>query len=392
MPLYAAYLALFYSPDITDDDYFVVAKRWNIRLSLVLLAALAVIFARQLPPLVAANLIASRGVRVLRVQGRLRAVGAAVLLPVLPGVPGVLAAPAAAGAAALDCGWRAQPECSRRSRTSPRPALLPFVAVFVGVFVVVAWIRTARHGTSSLLRDAAVPVVVVVAFLAVLSPYLVNSKRTFGSYFYNVNTTFYAWYDNWAQASVGTIRHGDGVGWPEHAGRSDSVRGEILAVPYHRADRGAGRRAGSRTWWCAHIARTGISSTSRGTSRCWPSSFCPTPRPSPVSSAAMLPLVAFLVLYGISHLLLIAFYEPISGTGTYEISDRPPDAIFLCRVTLSRASRGRRTTKWTIGRLSGGRPAPARAHQRAAGARRGLLDLAARDDDLRRVLAVVRPL
>ena len=58
MPLYAGYLALFYSPEITDDEYFVVAKRWNIWLSLALLAALAVFFARQLPPLVAANLTA----------------------------------------------------------------------------------------------------------------------------------------------------------------------------------------------------------------------------------------------------------------------------------------------------------------------------------------------
>ena len=30
MPLYAGYLALFYSPKMTDDEYFVVAKRWNI--------------------------------------------------------------------------------------------------------------------------------------------------------------------------------------------------------------------------------------------------------------------------------------------------------------------------------------------------------------------------
>ena len=34
MPLYAGYLALVYRPDISDDEYFVVAKRWNIRLSL----------------------------------------------------------------------------------------------------------------------------------------------------------------------------------------------------------------------------------------------------------------------------------------------------------------------------------------------------------------------
>ena len=54
-----------------------------------------------------------------------------------------------------------------------------------------------------------------MAFLAVLSPYLLNSKRVFGHYFYNVNSTFYVWYDDWPAASQGTYQHGDGVGWPK---------------------------------------------------------------------------------------------------------------------------------------------------------------------------------
>ena len=57
MPLYAGYLALFYSPSMSDDEFFVVAKRWNIYLSLVLLALLAVILRRFLPPLPVANLV-----------------------------------------------------------------------------------------------------------------------------------------------------------------------------------------------------------------------------------------------------------------------------------------------------------------------------------------------
>ncbi len=57
-------------------------------------------------------------------------------------------------------------------------------------------------------------VVATAVFLAVLSPYLLTNKRVFGQYFYNVNTTFYIWYEDWPHASVGTIRHGDGVGWP----------------------------------------------------------------------------------------------------------------------------------------------------------------------------------
>ena len=57
-------------------------------------------------------------------------------------------------------------------------------------------------------------IVFAAAFFVVLWPYLSTSKRVFGHYFYNVNSTFYVWYDDWAHASVGTYSHGDGVGWP----------------------------------------------------------------------------------------------------------------------------------------------------------------------------------
>ena len=41
------------------------------------------------------------------------------------------------------------------------------------------------------------------------------AARVFGHYFYNVNTAFDVWYDDWPDASVGTYQHGDGVGWPK---------------------------------------------------------------------------------------------------------------------------------------------------------------------------------
>src|SRR5262249_21225780 len=58
MPLYAGFLALFYHRDLSDPDFFEVAKRANIYLSLGLIVILALIFFRELPPLVATNLTA----------------------------------------------------------------------------------------------------------------------------------------------------------------------------------------------------------------------------------------------------------------------------------------------------------------------------------------------
>jgi hypothetical protein len=54
-----------------------------------------------------------------------------------------------------------------------------------------------------------------VFFLITVFPYIHNSKLVFGHYFYNVNSTFYIWYDSWEQAKQGTRAHGDRVGWPD---------------------------------------------------------------------------------------------------------------------------------------------------------------------------------
>ena len=54
-----------------------------------------------------------------------------------------------------------------------------------------------------------------ITFLLVIYPYIQTSKEIFGHYFYNVNATFYIWYDSWQEAKAGTRTHGDRVGWPD---------------------------------------------------------------------------------------------------------------------------------------------------------------------------------
>ena len=56
MPVYAAFLAAFWNPSLSNDDFFDRAKRWNIYLSVGLLAMLAAVFAYYLPPLPSTNL------------------------------------------------------------------------------------------------------------------------------------------------------------------------------------------------------------------------------------------------------------------------------------------------------------------------------------------------
>jgi hypothetical protein len=352
MPLYAGYLALFYSPDITDDEYFVIAKRWNVRLSLVLLAALAFIFATQFPPIVAANLtgIVAFGYYVFKAgyaQSELLfyflffltflAFWQLLRRRERPAPPWLACAAGAIGALAH----------------LTKAALLPFLALFVGVYAVFAFSRIGGHRKMSLFRAAVVPSLVVATFLAVLSPYLANSKQTFGHYFYNVNTTFYAWYDDWAQASVGTYRHGDGVGWPDMP--PDQIPSALKYWRTHTVGQIAARVADGFTdmavrsyrtyaylkyvvWYTALLAVVILSNTAV---------FWSLVRRDQ-------PLVSFLVLYGLSHLLLVAFYAPISGTGTTRFLIAHLTPFFYAASRYLTHPEVVRTTAWRVGPLNVG--------------------------------------
>jgi len=220
MPLYAGYLALFYDPAMTDPEYFEVGKRANIYLAVGLLTLLALVFRRHLPLLPAVNLtaIATFGWFIYK-AGYTQSELLFYTLFFL----------------SFLCCWHLL-----RSTATPRLLYLaalggalsalayltkaatpPFLALFGLTFAAQAGtspnvgpsgggiVRSAR------IRAAAAGLVFAMVFLAILSPYLMTNKRVFGRYFYNVNSTFYVWYDNWAQASQGTILHGDGVGWPD---------------------------------------------------------------------------------------------------------------------------------------------------------------------------------
>jgi hypothetical protein len=318
MPVYPWLLSWLYDPALTPDQFFEKAKRWNIALSLVLLALFAAIAARLMPPLVAANFVLAIafGYYVFKAgyaQVELlfyffffltflacwRAFAAATPGPALmwAGSAGVLAA------------------LSHLSKA----ALLPFVAIFLVSF--------AAHAAAPLLRRkegvpgagrvaavrAAAAALFLIAFLGVLSPYLLNSKKQFGHYFYNVNSTFYVWYDDWPSASVGTYSHGDGVGWPTLP--ADQIPTWRTYLRDHSAGQIAGRFAAGfvemitvsyiRLWYfkaLAMYALLGLALVIGGRT-----AFATLVRSKPS-------LMLFLTLYAVGYLAAVAFYHPISGT------------------------------------------------------------------------------
>ena len=54
-----------------------------------------------------------------------------------------------------------------------------------------------------------------IIFIMLCAPYLIENYNKFnGHIFYNVNTTFYIWYDSWEEVENGTKLYGDRLNWP----------------------------------------------------------------------------------------------------------------------------------------------------------------------------------
>jgi hypothetical protein len=176
---------------------------------------------------------------------------------------------------------------------------------------------------------------------------LSTSKRVFGQYFYNVNRTFYVWYDDWAHASVGTYVHGDGVGWPTmpeselpSAGRYlrehtvGQIASRILSGFEDMATKSVQMYEYLPYLLLYLLALLIVLSTRRaGVGRLLRSN---------------LPLVVFLILYAVVYLLAIAFYYPTSGTGTarFLLAHLLP-LFFAISFLLTRTSI--EDTRWQIG-------------------------------------------
>ena len=341
----------FYRQGLTDPEFFEVAKTANIALSLVLLILLGSIFARHLPPHAAGNLlgIVAFGCFVYKAGYAQSELLFYVLLFVtflgcwrlFGGAPDgrsawvALLSGAGAGLAHLT-----------------KAAMLPFVAaVIVMLLARVAWTptcaRQAASGTARRARWLAAPAAIfAVAFLAVVAPYISTSHRVFGPYFYNVNSTFYVWYDDWVQASVGTRLHHDSLGWPTMP--ASELPGPARYWREHSLQQIGARLGGG----FADIALT--SSRTLGflpyllvcSSACL---FAATTRRRAFWGLVHGHpwLVAFLVLYAGVYLPAIAFYHPTSGTGTGRFAAAHLAPLFFALMSLL-SSHAMRQERWTI--------------------------------------------
>jgi hypothetical protein len=192
-------------------------------------------------------------------------------------------------------------------------------------------------------------VVLVLSFLGPLYPYISTSKRVFGSYFYNANTTFYIWHDSWGEATA--IRDaGVELRWPDKpAAELPSLANYWKA---HTIGQIANRFAEGfqdmavrsyRTYWyypflILYLAyAVALIAANR-------QAFASLLR----EHASM---GVFMALYAVVYLLAAAFYNPVSATGTtrYILSHLTP--LFFVIAYFS-AREPFRSTKWRVGALT----------------------------------------
>ncbi len=272
-PAFPFLLALVYQRGMTDEAHFAIARRLGIALSLAALAALAALLWRWLPRHSALNIlwISTFSVFLFRapyvqpeplyyVAFFVAYVQACRLLQA-PGIRAGLLAGTALGVAQL-----------------LKPAVLPALGLLLVLVLldglVGVWRRSRCRkqprelaGQPSGFRDQrlgqpdgdagkpqapsgcwAVWAVLstAVAFLSVTAPWWISNIRTFGHPFYNVNTTFYMWYDSWDEVKAGTRAHGDRIGWPtipaeDLPGPARYVRDHTAQDIWHRLAAGSRR-------------------------------------------------------------------------------------------------------------------------------------------------------
>ncbi len=94
-----------------------------------------------------------------------------------------------------------------------KASMLPFLVAF-GFFGALGAVVKGRDFRERA-RGLGVVMIVVACFLATVSPYITTSKKLFGRYFYNVNTSLYMWAESWQDVNETMDGTGDREHWPD---------------------------------------------------------------------------------------------------------------------------------------------------------------------------------
>ena len=218
MPAYPALMSLFYTDGMTNDAFFALGKNVGIAIGLVCLGAIFFLFRQAahsfdslIATLVAAFTVFAYKAPYFQTEILFYTISLALFYLLLnfvkePTLKTAVLAGAIGGLGHL-------------TKASVMPAIALAVSLVVVQVFFESWQEFRKGSDRQPFKTIWMKVVHIVVllgcFLLVVFPYIRTSKERFGRYFYNVNSTFYIWYDSWAEATQGTKAHGDRVGWPD---------------------------------------------------------------------------------------------------------------------------------------------------------------------------------
>lgn len=212
MPLFPWVQALFYSPEMSDEAFFEQGKQISVLISIAGIAAIGAAFLLKFSKLYAFYSIAV--IAFLCFALKAPWFQAEILFYTLFAFAFMLAVESIR-----------RPKWYKSVGVGLLFALAHFtkasgllgIAMYAGSFSVALLAEIYRRrpnwqGLTQIILLATAPLII---FVAALFPYFNESKDRYGHYLYNVSTTFYMWYDYWAEAKEGTKAAGDRDGWPD---------------------------------------------------------------------------------------------------------------------------------------------------------------------------------
>lgn len=329
MPVYLLLQSLVYRKGMSDAEFFARGKRFNIVLSMVLLVLLYLTLRRVLAPLPATVLL---GVTAFTIWVFKAGFFQAELLfyaltcwafllmarvLVRPTWRGALAAGAVSGLAHLT-----------------KASILPGFVLFLATGAVRAlWSLRGPAGNPGRFQTHLLALAAAVgSFGVVIGPYALTSKRVYGHYLYNVNSTFYVWYDSWEEARGGTLAHRDAIGWPTMPADQIPSARKYLAThtPHQIASRiryGFRRIMRNCTKYGYGYAKYAIAFLLfTGVAVAW------NHRGVRAALAERAFVVAFAAAYLATYLLLYSFYAPISAGTRLVLAQWLPFTVSLAAL------------------------------------------------------------
>ncbi len=212
MPLFPWIQALFYSPDMSDEEFFEQGKQLNVLISIACLTALGAAFFAKFSKSYSVYAIAVIAFLCFAIKAPW--FQAEILFYTIFAFAFMLSIES------IRCpkwyksvGLGLLFALAHFSKASVLPALAIYSCIFaVPLLFDLFSRRLSRQRMYKIAFHAIAPLFV---FLVALFPYFNESKDRYGHYLYNVNSTFYIWYDSWEEAKSGTRAAGDREGWPD---------------------------------------------------------------------------------------------------------------------------------------------------------------------------------